>query len=172
MESEPEGEKAEDLASLETLDDDEGGRNRITRWCRMVDPQPAFHYLAEDDDGELASGGLNHLVAQNDPDASNDMSYEAVCAIAWKLASEQAGNDRQGRGHGIVGKEADEWPSSKRDGGAKKGGKKGFQAHQTRLARRQGQGRHWGQRKKAKARAGARVRPDTATIAESKGMSG
>ena len=55
-EIEPEGE----LASLETLDD-EGEwcwprRNRITRWSRKVDPRPAFHYLAEDDEGEQAAG--------------------------------------------------------------------------------------------------------------------
>ena len=58
-ESEPEGEKAEELVSLETLDD-EGDwcgprRNRITRWSRKVDPRPAFHYLVEDDEGEQTS---------------------------------------------------------------------------------------------------------------------
>ena len=68
-ESEPEGEKAEELASLETPDD-EGEwcwprRNRITRWGRRVDPRPAFHHLAEDDEGEQASGGLNHLASRN-----------------------------------------------------------------------------------------------------------
>ena len=28
-------------------------------------PQPAFHYLAEDNEGEQASGGLNHLAPRN-----------------------------------------------------------------------------------------------------------
>ena len=40
-------------------------RNRISRWRRRVDPRPAFHYLDEDDEGEQASGGLNHLVSRN-----------------------------------------------------------------------------------------------------------
>ena len=68
-ESEPEGEKADELASLETPDDEREwcwpGRNRITRWRRRVDPRPAFHYLAEDDEDEQASGGLNHLASRN-----------------------------------------------------------------------------------------------------------
>ena len=50
--------------------DDEGEwcwprRNRITRWRRWVDPRPAFHHLAEDDEDEQASGGLDHLVSRN-----------------------------------------------------------------------------------------------------------
>ena len=32
---------------------------------RRVDPRPAFHHLAEDDEGEQASGGLNHLASRN-----------------------------------------------------------------------------------------------------------
>ena len=68
-ESEPEGKKAEELTSLETPDE-EGEwcwprKNRITRWSRRVRPRPAFHYLAEDDEGEQASGVLNHLVSRN-----------------------------------------------------------------------------------------------------------
>ena len=52
-EGEPEGEKAEELANLETPDD-EGEwswtkRKRITRWSRRVDPRPAFHCLTEDE---------------------------------------------------------------------------------------------------------------------------
>ena len=67
--SEPEGKKTEELASLDTLDD-EGEwfgpkKNRITRWGRRVDPRPAFHYLAEDDEGEQMSEGLNHLVSRS-----------------------------------------------------------------------------------------------------------
>ena len=68
-ESELEGEKAEELASLEALDD-EGEwcwprRNRITRWGKRMDPRPAFHHLAEDDEDEQASGGLNNWVQRN-----------------------------------------------------------------------------------------------------------
>ena len=67
--SEPGGEKAEELASLEALDN-EGewcwpGRNGITRRGKRMDPRPAFHYLAEDDDDEQVSGGLNHLVPRH-----------------------------------------------------------------------------------------------------------
>ena len=36
---------------------------RLTK--KPVDTRPAFHYLAEDDEGEQASGGLNHLVSRN-----------------------------------------------------------------------------------------------------------
>ena len=38
---------------------------RVTRWERRIDPRPAFHYLAEDDEDEQASRGLNHLVPRN-----------------------------------------------------------------------------------------------------------
>ena len=66
-ESEPEGGNAEELASLETPDR-EGEwcwpkKSRVTRWGRRIDSRPAFHDLAEDDEGEQASGGLNHLVS-------------------------------------------------------------------------------------------------------------
>ena len=56
-ESETEGEKAEELASLEAPDD-EG------EWCwgKRMDPRPAFHYFAEDDEDGQVSGGLNRLV--------------------------------------------------------------------------------------------------------------
>ena len=65
-ESEPEGEQAEELASLDAPDD-EGEwcwprRNRITRWRKRMDPRPAFHHFAEDDEEEHVSGELNHLV--------------------------------------------------------------------------------------------------------------
>ena len=62
-ESELEGEKAEEIASL-VICDDEGEwwwlrRNRITRWGKRIDPRPAFHYLAENDEDErTASPGL------------------------------------------------------------------------------------------------------------------
>ena len=68
-ESEPEGENAEELASLETPDE-EGEwcwpKNiRVTRWRRRIDSRPAFHYPAEHDKDEQASRGLNHLVPRN-----------------------------------------------------------------------------------------------------------
>ena len=68
-ESEPEGENAEELASLEMLDE-EGEwcwpkKSRVTRWGRRLDSRLAFHYPAEDDEDEQASRGLNHLVPRN-----------------------------------------------------------------------------------------------------------
>ena len=55
--------------NLETPDE-EGERcwlkkSRATRWGRRIDSRPAFHYLAEDDEGQQASEGLNHLVSPN-----------------------------------------------------------------------------------------------------------
>ena len=59
-ESEPEGENAEELASKETPDEE-----RMARQSRRIGSRPAFHYLAEDDEGEQASGGLNHLLSRH-----------------------------------------------------------------------------------------------------------
>ena len=68
-ESEPEEENAEELASLETPDEEgkwcRPKKSRVTRWRRRIDSRPAFHHLAEDDEGEQAAGGLNHLVPRN-----------------------------------------------------------------------------------------------------------
>ena len=47
-------------------------------------------------------------MTQSDPDTSNDMSDDDVCAISWKgtkLAREQVKRDRMDQEHGIVGKE-------------------------------------------------------------------
>ena len=77
--------------------------------------------------------------SQNDSDASNDMSYEEVCAIAWKGYKAGKGAGRKGpTGSGTWhrGKGADERPSSKRDDG----GKKGSKGCKPELVRRQGQG--------------------------------
>ena len=68
-ESEPEGEEAEELASLEAFDNEGewccSRRNRIARWGKRVEPRPAFYYLAADAEDEQVSGGLNHLVQRN-----------------------------------------------------------------------------------------------------------
>ena len=56
------------------------------------------------------------------------MSYEDVCAIAWKVytAGKGAGKrEPNGSGTWHRGKGADEWTSGRRDDGAKKRGKKG-----------------------------------------------
>ena len=36
---------------------------------QRMDQTPAFHYLAEDDEGEQASGGLSHLVPRTAAEA-------------------------------------------------------------------------------------------------------
>ena len=79
------------------------------------------------DDGpvpmELGNVGTHDTkTTQNDSDTSSDMSYEDVCAIAWKgyKAGKGAGKKGQnGSGTWHRGKGADEWPSGKRDDGSK-----------------------------------------------------
>ena len=66
-ENEFEEEKSDELASLDTYDD-EGEwcwpkKSRNTRRRERTDSRPAFHYLAEDD--EQTPGGLNHLVSRD-----------------------------------------------------------------------------------------------------------
>ena len=72
--------------------------------------------------------GHDTMSTKGDSDTSNDKSYEDVFAIAWKgyKADRSAGKKGpNGSGPWHRGKEADEWPSGKRDDGGKKGGKKG-----------------------------------------------
>ena len=84
-------------------------------------------------------------MTQSDSDTSNDMSYEDVCAIAWKgfKVGKGAGKKGLGQGRGIVdrklmsGRVAEEMTG------------------------------HWKQRRRQKQRS----KPDIATIAESKGIS-
>ena len=62
---------------------------------------------------------------QGDTDTSNDMSYDDVCAIAWKgyKAGKGTGqNGPNGSGTWRRGKGTDEWTSGRRDDGGKKGG--------------------------------------------------
>ena len=73
-------------------------------------------------------GAYGAKTTQSDSDTSNDMSYEDVCAIAWKGYKAGKGPGKKGpNGSGTWhrGKGADEWPSGRRDDGANKGGKKG-----------------------------------------------
>ena len=109
---------------------------------------------------------------RGDSDTSNDMSYEDVCAIAWKghKAGKGAGKKGpNGSGPWHRGQGADEWTSGKRDDGGKKGGKKGSKGskpdwHSDKDKKEA--------REKARARAKARVKPDIATTAESRGHIG
>ena len=109
-------------------------------------------------------------MTQNDFDTGNDMSYEDVCAIAWKGHKAGKGAGKKGpNGSGTWhrGKGADEWTSGRRDDGDKKGGKKSSKGRKP-----DGYGdKDKGSKGKARARAKARVKPDTATTAESRGTS-
>ena len=111
---------------------------------------------------------------QSDSDTSNDMSHEDVCAIAWKgykagKGAGKKGSNGSGTWHRAKG--ADERTSGGREDGAKERRQKGLHGQQTRLARRQVQGRQWEQRERQGAKARARVKPDIAMTAESKGTS-
>ena len=87
-------------------------------------------------------------MTQNESDTSNDMSYEDVCAIAWKGHRAGKGEGKNGSGTWHRGKVADEWTSGKRDDGGKNGGKKGSKGSkpgwygdgQREEGKRQGQG--------------------------------
>ena len=126
------------------------------------------------DDGpvpmDLGNVGTHDVkMTQSDSDTSNDMSHEDVCAIAWKGYKADKGAGKKGpNGSGTWhrGEGADEWTSVRRDDGGKKGGKKGPKGskpgwHGDKDKRGPGsQGQGQGKRK-----------PDTATIAEGKGIS-
>ena len=84
-------------------------------------------------DNGTAPQGLGNVgthdakMTQSDSHTSNDMSYEDVCAIAWKGYKAGKGADQKGpNGSGTWhrGDGADEWTSGRGDGG-KKGGEKG-----------------------------------------------
>ena len=73
-------------------------------------------------------------MTQSDSDTSNDMSYENVCAIAWKAHEAAKGTGKNGLNGPKVwhrGKGTDEWTSGRRDDGSKKGGIEGVQGRQT-----------------------------------------
>ena len=69
MESEADGQKAEELDRLEAPDYEGelvlAQRNRIIRWRKPEDQRPTFHFFGEDDDEEQACGGVNHWVQRN-----------------------------------------------------------------------------------------------------------
>ena len=68
---------------------------------------------------------INEMMAA-DQDANNDMSYDDVCAIAWKQSWQRSRQDRTKRSRNVVQRMgADEWASGTRDDGGKKGGKQG-----------------------------------------------
>ena len=125
------------------------------------------------DDGpvpmDLENVGTHHArTTQSDLDASNDMSHDDVCAIAWKeYTGKGAGKKGQnGAGTWYRGKEADGWASGKRDDGGKKGGKKGSKGSKS----------DWyGDKDKdpmgTKAKVKAMAKLDIGTSAESRGTS-
>ena len=40
-------------------------KGRVSRWERRLDSRPAVHFLAEEDEDEQVSRGLNHLVSRS-----------------------------------------------------------------------------------------------------------
>ena len=75
------------LASLEAPDD-EG----ITMGGKRVDQWPTFHYFAaEDDEGERASGGLNHLVQRNSGGA--EWTWKKVTVVVDSRAAENVNTE-------------------------------------------------------------------------------
>ena len=105
-------------------------------------------------------------MTQSDPDTSNDMSDDDVCAISWKgtkLAREQVKRDRMDQEHGIVGKEL-------------MNGRAAREMMEARSAPRAANligtvTRTKGAMARARARAKARVKLETATTVASKGTS-
>ena len=70
-------------------------------------------------------GTHNARTTQSDQDASIDMWYDDVCAMAWKGYKAGKGAGKKGpNGSGTLcrGQGADEWASGERDDGGKKGG--------------------------------------------------
>ena len=81
---------AEELASLETPDE-EGEwccpkKGRVTRWGRRIDSRPAVHYLAEEDEDEQVSRGLNHLVSGSA--AGTQWTWKKVTVVVDSGAAE------------------------------------------------------------------------------------
>ena len=106
---------------------------------------------------------------QSDRDASNDKSYDDVCAIAWKGYIDGRRADVKGpngAGTWYRGEGVDEWTSGKRDDRGKIGGKKGSKGSEP----------DWGDKDQgssgsAKAKVKVRAKLDIASIAESQGTS-
>ena len=83
--------------------------------------------MADDGPVPMDFGNVGTLDATSDSDTSNDVSYEDVCAIAWKGYKAGKGTGKKapnGPGLWHRGKGADEWTSGRGDDGGKKGGKK------------------------------------------------
>ena len=73
-------------------------------------------------------GAHDARMTQSDSDTSNDMSYDDVCAIAWKGYRAGNGTGKKGPNGSVTwrrGNGADEWVIGRRDDGGKKGGKQG-----------------------------------------------
>ena len=118
-------------------------------------------------------GAYDAKTTQSNSDTSNDMSYEDVCAIAWKVYKAGKGTGKKGpSGLGVWhrGKGADEWTSGRRDDGGKEAKRAPRAANLIGTATKDKEA--MGAKGKARTEARARVKPDTATTAESQGISG
>ena len=85
-----EGESVEELAGLETHYE-EGEwcwpeKGRVTRWGRRIGSRPAVHYLAEEDEDEQVSRGLNHLATRSA--AGTQWTWKKVTVVVDSGAAE------------------------------------------------------------------------------------
>ena len=82
------------------------------------------------DDGpvpmDLGNVGMHDArMMQSDQDMNNDVSFEDMCAIAWKRKQSRQRSRQTGQGRGTREKELTNWMNFRRDDGCKNGGKKG-----------------------------------------------
>ena len=167
------------LATPKRCKDAKELKERLTAWSlKVAEYEHQFKTIDEAqkkfvvremmaDDGpvpmDLGNVGTHDTkMTQGDSDTSNDMSYEDVCAIAWKgyKAGKGAGKKGpSGSGTWHRGKGADEWTMTE----ARKEARRAPRAANpigtaTRI-------------KEARRKARTRVKPDTATTAEIRGTS-
>ena len=80
----------EELASLETpVEEGEWcwpEKGRVTRWGWRIDSRPAVHYLAEEDEDEQVSKGLNHWVSRSA--AGTQWTWKKVTVVVDSGAAE------------------------------------------------------------------------------------
>ena len=61
-------------------------KGRVTRWGRRIDSRPAVHYLAEEDEDEQVSRGLNHLASRSA--AGTQWTWQKVTGVVDSGAAE------------------------------------------------------------------------------------
>ena len=116
------------------------------------------------------TGAHDAKMTQGDQEADNKMSYDDMCAIAWKGYKAGKGSGKKGidgTGTWNRGKGYDGWQVSKGDDGSRKGGEKGSKGSSV-CRKYDG---HSGRRRHRKARRRAILTTDTDMTAVSKDTS-